>query len=189
LAFTVLTDANVLYPAYLRDALLRLAYAGVYQIRWSDQILYEMAHNIKEKVPESRHDRVDGLVAKMNEAFPEARVKGYESLIPSMANHPKDRHVLAAAVGAGADLIVTFNVKHFPPGACEPHDIDVQLPDEFLCYQWELRSPEYLTAILEEWAAALTNPPLTLEDLLEEYLATQAPKFCETVLRFVQSRT
>jgi hypothetical protein len=66
LAFTVLTDANVLYPVYLRDALLRLAYAGVYQIRWSDQILYEMAHNIKKKVPESQHDKVDGMVAKMN---------------------------------------------------------------------------------------------------------------------------
>ncbi len=189
MAFTVLTDANVLYPVYLRDALLRLAYAGVYQIRWSDQILYEMAHNIKKKVPESQHDKVDGMVAKMNAAFPEARVTGYESLIPSMTSHPKDRHVLAAAVGAGADLIVTSNVKHFPPSACEPHDLDVQPPDEFLCYQWELRSPEYLAVILEQWASGLTNPPLTLDALQEEHLANRAPKFSETVLQFVRSRT
>ncbi len=189
MAFTVLTDANVLYPAYLRDALLRLAYAGVYQVRWTDQILHEMASNIKKKVPEARHDRVDQLVANMNKAFPEARVMGYESLIPSMTNHPKDRHVLAAAVEAGADVIVTSNVKHFPRSACEPHDIEVQSPDKFFCYQWEVRSPEYLTAILEQWASTLSNPPFTLEALLEERLAKSAPKFSETVLTFVRSRT
>ena len=106
MGFTVLLDANVLYPAYLRDVLLRLAYAGVYQVRWTDHLLYEMSRNIKAKVPELSHDRVDRTVAQMNEAFPEARVTGYERLIPSMTNHPKDRHVLTAAVESGSDLIV-----------------------------------------------------------------------------------
>ena len=41
-------DANVLYPAYLRDALLRLAEAEIYQVRWSCKILDEMARNILE---------------------------------------------------------------------------------------------------------------------------------------------
>ncbi len=140
MAFMALLDANVLYPAYLRDALLRLAEAGVYQVRWTDQILQEMSRNAKKKVPEARHDRIDRVVAKTNQAFPEARVTGYEDLIPSMTNHPKDRHVLAAAVAAGADLIVTSDVKHFPRSACEPYNTDIQPPDEFLCYQWELRS-------------------------------------------------
>jgi hypothetical protein len=43
LALVALLDANVLYPAYLRDALLRLAEAEIYQVRWSRQILDEMA--------------------------------------------------------------------------------------------------------------------------------------------------
>jgi predicted nucleic acid-binding protein len=34
-------------------------------------------------------------------------VTGYESLIGSMTNHPKDRHVLAAAVAGRADVLVT----------------------------------------------------------------------------------
>ncbi len=98
MGFSVLLDANVLYPVYLRDVLLRFAYAGVFQVHWTDQIIHEMALSIKKKVPESRHDRVDRTVAQMREAFPEAMVTGHESLIASMTNHPKDRHVLAAAV-------------------------------------------------------------------------------------------
>ncbi len=128
MGFSLLLDANVLYPVYLRDVILRFSYAGVFQVRWTDQILYEMAQNIKRKVPEERHDRVDRTVAQMREAFPEAMVTGHESLIESMTNHPKDRHVLAAAVQSGADLIVTSNVKDFPRTSCEPHDIDVQPP-------------------------------------------------------------
>lgn len=189
MAFSVLTDANILYPAYLRDVVLRFAYAGVFQVRWTDQILHEMARSMKKKVPEERHDRVDRTVAQMREAFPDAMVTGHENLISSMTNHPKDRHVLAAAVEAGADLIVTSNVKDFPRSSCQPHDIDVQPPDDFLCFQWELRSPEYLTYILEHWAADLVNPPLTLENLLEEHLYRRVPKFSETVLHFVRSRT
>jgi len=189
LGFSVLLDANVLYPVYLRDVILRFAYAGVFQVHWTDQILNEMARNIKSKVPEDRHDRVDRTVAQMREAFPEAMVIGHERLIESMTNHPKDRHVLAAAVQAGADLIVTSNVRDFPRSSCEPHDIDVQPPDDFLCYQWELRSPEHLTHILEGWASNLLDPPVTLEALLEEHLHRRVPRFSETVLDFVRSRT
>lgn len=48
MAFVALLGANVLYPAYLRDALLRLAEAEVYQVRWSRLILDEMARYAEE---------------------------------------------------------------------------------------------------------------------------------------------
>ena len=154
-----------------------------------DQILNEMARNIKRKVPEDRHDRVDRTVAQMRDVFPEAMVTGHERLIESMTNHPKDRHVLAAAIQAGADLIVTSNVRDFPRASSEPHNIEVQPPDDFLCYQWELRSSGYLTYILEAWASDLQNPPITLEALLEEHLRRRVPVLSETVLAFMRSRT
>jgi hypothetical protein len=94
-------------------------------------------------------------------------VTGHEPLIPSMTNDPKDRHVMAAAVKGRADVIVTSNVKDFPLEACEPYDVDVQTPDEFLQYQWEIGDPDFLLGVFDDWTSQLTNPPLAVEELLE----------------------
>jgi hypothetical protein len=76
LAFVALLDANVLYPAYLRDALLRLAEAEIYQVRWSRQILDEMTRNVLENNPDLPEERIERLVRTMERAFPEAMVTG-----------------------------------------------------------------------------------------------------------------
>ena len=180
-------DANVLYLAYLRDALLRSAEAEIYQVRWSRQILDEMARNVLENHPDLPEERIERLVRTMERAFPEAMVTGHESLIPSMTNDPKDRHVMAAAVRGGADVIVTSNVRDFPSEACEPYDLDVQTPDEFLQYQWEMGDPDFLLEVFEDWASHLKNPPLTLEELLER-LARVAPNFGEMALEAARRR-
>jgi excisionase family DNA binding protein len=41
--------ADVLYPARLRDLLIRLAIAGLYQARWSEQILDDRHHHYRSK--------------------------------------------------------------------------------------------------------------------------------------------
>ncbi|TMQ11902.1 MAG: PIN domain-containing protein [Deltaproteobacteria bacterium] len=93
--FIVLLDANVLFPFSLRDTLLRAAAAGFYQVRWSSQILDEMARNLVSTgtMPEEKAQR---LRAIMEREFPEAEVTDYEHLIAAMKNHEKDRHVAAA---------------------------------------------------------------------------------------------
>jgi hypothetical protein len=60
----------------------------------------------------------------MRRHFPEAMVSGYEELIDQMDNDPKDRHVLAAAVVAGAEFIVTANLRDFPARALEPRAVE-----------------------------------------------------------------
>lgn len=187
MAFVALLDANVLYPVYLRDALLRLAEAEVYQVRWSREILDEMSRNILKNRPDLTSESVERLVRFMEEAFPDAMVNGYETLIPAMTNDPKDKHVLAAAIRGRSDVIVTSNVRDFPSAACDPYDIGVQTPDEFLSYQWEIEDPDYLLAILEAWAANLKKPPLTLEELLVR-LGRVVPRFSETALKVVRER-
>jgi hypothetical protein len=71
----------------------------------------------------------------MSRSFPDALVTGYESLVDGMTNHPKDRHVLAAAVRANAEVIVTFNLRDFPEPALKPYDIAAIHPDDFLLDQ------------------------------------------------------
>ncbi len=66
-------------------------------------------------------------------SFPEALVTGYEPLLEQCQNDVEDRHVLAAAIRAPASTIVTYNLRHFPPSALEPHTIIAQHPADYLC--------------------------------------------------------
>jgi len=160
--FIVVVDANVLYPLTLRDTVLRAAAAGFYQLRWSTDILDEMERNLvaKGKVPT---DKAARLRATMEKYFPEADVRGYQPLVDVMPNHPKDRHVAAAAVKAGAQVIVTVNIRDF---SVLPDGVEAQPPDEFLCNLFDLDPPAFVE-LLREQAADLTNPPVTFQELLD----------------------
>ncbi len=77
-------------------------------------------------------DLADYFRQQVTAAFPEASVTGYEMLLPAMQNDAKDKHVLAAAIKGRAELIVTFNVKHFPPAALTPWGLSACHPQDYL---------------------------------------------------------
>jgi predicted nucleic acid-binding protein len=181
-----LLDACVLYPAALRDTLLRAAAADLFWLHWSDEILEEMRRNLVENEAVSG-ERADQLVAAMTRAFPGARITSYKRLISRMSNHEKDRHVLAAAVAARARVIVTSNVRHFPPEALTPYGIEAQSPDEFLLALLEAAGPTMLR-LLREQAAALRNPPMTVEEVLAD-ISLQAPRFARAMRRTLADAT
>jgi len=107
-------DANVLYSASLRDVLLQLAFAGFYQARWSADIDEEWKRNLLVARPELA-ERIERTQAVMRRAVPDALVTGYGAHIPNLVlPDPDDRHVLAAAIAAEAEVIVTFNTRDFP---------------------------------------------------------------------------
>lgn len=121
--------------------------------------------------------QADALVTKMRANFPESPVSGYEPLIPAMTNHPKDRHVLAAAVAVHARVIVTSNLRDFPRDALAPHGIEALSPDEFLTSLFDEDPPLVLTLV--RWqAAALTRPPQSFVHVLDR-LARHTPNFVE----------
>jgi predicted nucleic acid-binding protein len=109
--FRVVLDANVLYPFTLRDTLLRAAGEGFFQPYWSEQILQEAMHNLIENGVISK-EQTSRLQTAMTSAFPEALVSGHEPLIAGMRNDERDRHVAAAAVKVGAQVIVTAKLLH-----------------------------------------------------------------------------
>jgi predicted nucleic acid-binding protein len=117
--FSVVLDACVLATPRLCDLYLRLAEPPrLYTPLWSSEILEEVrrVQTTKFKKPYSK-ELSDYWQLEVSKAFPEAVVMDWEVLLPAMINHEKDRHVLAAAVKARSSLIVTFNLKHFPPSA------------------------------------------------------------------------
>jgi hypothetical protein len=89
-----------------------------------------------------------------------------------MTNHPKDRHVLAAAVRCNAEVIVTHNVKDFPRTAIDPYSITVTGPSTFLRNLYEL-DPKFVADTLERQAASINR---TMEYVLDR-LSINAPGF------------
>jgi hypothetical protein len=124
-----LLDASVLIPMPICDTLLRSAEAGLFTPRWSADVLAEIERNLRPWIGEEPARR---RLAAMQVAFPRAMVTGYDELIETMTNHPKDRHVLAAAVVGDAGLIVTANVRDFPHRALEARRVFARSPDTFL---------------------------------------------------------
>ena len=174
----VVLDASVLYPAALRDTLLRASAIGLYRAQWTDEILEEVRRNLVLQGRASE-EQARRLVDTMHRAFPEAEVTGYAAIIERMTNHPKDRHVLAAAVTAGAEFIVTNNLRHFPREALEPFQIEAQSPDEFLIDLFDFM-PMQMARIVVDQTTALRSPPATYDDVLNS-IARQAPTFARLV--------
>ena len=150
--YQVILDACVLVNAALRDTLLRIAEPPrLYLPRWSEDIMVETTRALETKLGVTQ-EQTAHLVGELRKHFEDAWVEGYEPFIPIMANHPKDRHVLAAAVRCGAQTIVTLNLKDFPEAALSPWDVVAQSPDEFLVHQYHL-APEVVAQKLHEQSA------------------------------------
>ena len=170
MTFPVVLDACVWVPHPLFDTLLRLADVGLFRPLWSDQILVEVERTLTGKrglsAQKARH-----RIRQMTRAFPDAMVEGYEDLIPAMTNDPKDRHVLAAAVRAGASLIVTANLKDFPPSSMHEYEIDAVHPDAFLLDQLDL-DPELVLEALRQQRADYTDPALSVPEFYQTFMPT-----------------
>jgi hypothetical protein len=123
-------DTNVLYPPTLRSLLLETAAVGLYQPRWSQDIVDELFRHLDARIGA---ERARSIVDAMNRRFAVAAVADYAPLIASLTISPKDRHVLAAAIAGRASVIVTRNLRDFPPTELEPYEVDVRTPDVLVC--------------------------------------------------------
>ena len=173
-------DSCVLYPLPLRDTLLRVAEIGLLEPRWSDRILEEVERNLVSD-DRATPEQFARLRDAMNDAFDGALVAA-EAIVdiePSMKNEAHDRHVLAAAVVADAEMVVTTNIRHFPSSACDPHAIDVVHPDELLTDFAELH-PGLIRAALVRQAEKLRKPPMDVERILK-LLSPAVPRFVEAI--------
>src|SRR5690606_10197106 len=114
-------DACVLFPAPLRDLLMHVALTDLYRAKWTDAIHEEWIRSVLNARPDLSRPQLERTRQLMNVHVRDCLVTGYEALIDGVTlPDPKDRHVVAAAIGAGANVIVTFNLKDFPESALKP---------------------------------------------------------------------
>jgi len=175
-------DANVLYSALLRDLLIRLAIAGLCDLKWSAEIHEEWMRNLAAARPDIAPS-LDRTRALMEKALPKALVHDF----PPLPAHvqlpdPQDHHVLAAALHSGIGILLTFNLKDFPIEICEGLEVKVLHPDAWLPVV--LRQEEALSLnVIQRMLAPLRNPPMGLPDLAESLRRQGLPATADMVLK------
>ncbi|MFD4441346.1 PIN domain-containing protein [Nocardia sp. NPDC058519] len=180
----VLLDTCILYPAHLRDTMLRLAEADLIQPLWSAEILTELRRNLcsRQKSDELAAAKVDRLISTLTGFFPDSIVEGYEPLVDRMENHPKDRHVLAAALQGNADVLLTFNLKDFEVRPIGDGFPELLHPDAFLLDVLDL-APGRVIRLLDRQVAEHKRPPKHIQGLLDVLDRSGVPGFAAEVRR------
>ncbi|GAA0677137.1 PIN domain-containing protein [Kitasatospora atroaurantiaca] len=172
MAFTVLYDSNVLYPNTVRDLLIRLAQHGIVQAKWTEQILDEMEAALRRNDVGDDEKRAE-LRRRMNGAVRDCIVNDYEPLIEGLKlPDPNDRHVLAAAIKAGAQVIVTDNSKDFPSERLAEWDIEQKTADDFVMDLIDLDDRVVYGCVMEI-VSSRRRKPVTFDDVLGQLERSQ----------------
>lgn len=165
--FTVVYDACVLYPAPLRDLLMHLALTDLYRARWSDMIHDEWTGNLLAQRSDLKPEAVQRTRMLMDRSVRDAKVSGFEHLIDTLElPDPNDRHVVAAAIHAGAELIVTLNLRDFPRDRLAKYRVSAQHPDDFVVDLWDLDKMQVMQAVARH-RGCLRNPPKSSDEYLD----------------------
>lgn len=162
-------DACVLFPPVLRELLLGMAEAGLFEPKWSERILEEWARATVKLGP-GAEAQARGTAVLMRAAFPramQAAAPGVEARL--VLPDPNDTHVLAVAVASSADAIITFNAVDFPRHVLAGEGVARRDPDGFL---WELWSGEpakagAVIAHVHRRAEEMAGGPVSLKALLK----------------------
>jgi predicted nucleic acid-binding protein len=183
--FSVVLDACVLYPAPLRDLLMRLSVTDLFKARWTDQIHEEWIQALLRKGvhTEEQLTRVKDL---MDAHVRDAKIINYEGLIDGLSlPDPDDRHVLAAAIRSNADAIITYNLKDFPKEILEKYSIEAIHPDDFIYYQLDL-APSIVCNVVKHQRKSLNKPTMSRDQFLNCLLKQQLPQSVSGLKKYIE---
>lgn len=182
--FVVVYDACVLYPAPLRDILIETAASGLISAKWTKEIESEWIRNLLKNRPDLPPALLQRTADLMVQAVPDCLVENYSPLIEGLElPDENDRHVLAAAIRANAQVIVTFNLKDFPATVLDEFGLEAVHPDTFLINQLDLSIGAVISAI-KKTRARLTNPEKTPDDYIETLASVGLPGFSDRIKEY-----
>jgi predicted nucleic acid-binding protein len=178
-------DACVLYQGMLTDLLLRICQEGVFEPIWSDDIHAEWMHNLEKRIPA---DKVEYRRTRMDDAFKAASVPGQRAIIATIratamnGGQRKDAHVVATAVAAKADTIVTHNIPDFHVPTLQGYGLRKMRPDAFFLELLGTHQARVLAGVKAHRASLLRNSP-TLDEYLKELAGPKvvAPRFAKAL--------
>ncbi len=139
-------DTCVIYPTVMREMLLGAARLGHFEPIWSPRILEEWARAAIKLGPMGEA-QARSEIALLRAAWPKAERTAQPGIearlwLPDAA----DIHVLATAVSASADAIVTMNAKDFPRHLLAEEGLERHDPDGLLHRFW-LQDPDGMAAL------------------------------------------
>ncbi|MDR0594193.1 MAG: PIN domain-containing protein [Bifidobacteriaceae bacterium] len=183
----VFLDACVLVPVTLTNVILTAAEDGLLEPFWSPEVIEEAVEAIREVHPDIPEERIRHRFAAMDAAFGQASVLGGPASVDICGlPDPDDQHVVAAAVAAGAEIIVTANIRDFSDALMALLGIQVKSPDELSMGCLEA-DEQAIVATVVKVAAALHDPKRTPEDILIGLELAGAPRFAGQVRHLLNS--
>jgi predicted nucleic acid-binding protein len=173
----VLCDANIFYSILMTDLVLSLGEAGLYRPRWTDEIHEEWIRSVLRDQPQRTREQLERRRALMDRAIDHDLIENYQRHIVDInIPDPNDRHVLAAAIEAGAEILLTYNLRDFPNSKVAMYGVTVIHPDNLL---GELIAEESKTvlSVIEEMRLKRQRPEISQLQLLESFSRLNIPGF------------
>ena len=145
---------------------MHLALTDLFRAKWTDEIHEEWMRSVLANRPDLTREQLERTRRLMNAHVRDCLVTDYEELIPGLTlPDPDDRHVLAAAIRSGSDVIVTYNLDDFPQETLAKYGIDAQHPDEFITHLLHL-APNAVCAAAKRQRQNLKKPPMNVDAFL-----------------------
>lgn len=165
---TAVLDANVLYGSFIRDVMLSLFAAEMYEARWTDQITDEWVRHLTANRPDVTPEKVAKTVNAMNRISPNALVSNYEKYIGQITiPDVDDRHVVAAAIACSAQKIVTWNLSDFPNNILKTFGVVAESPDTFVLGLL-IEDHEGVIEVLRGMRLRFKAPPVSVDGFFEK---------------------
>lgn len=183
--FVAVLDANVLYPFRIRDVLLTFSQHGLFRARFTDCIINEWVRSLIGNKPGAAAS-VRAQEKIIREKFSECFVSGYQHLINGLVlPDPDDRHVLAAAIRCSAQVIVSWNAKHFPADILAKHDVELLTPDDFLVNTFDIYPTDCAQA-LKAVRTRYNNPQFNPSQFLMDLTRNNLPKLAAVSRQYIE---
>ncbi len=167
---------------------MRLALSDLYQAKWTEDIHKEWIRSLLKNRPDLTKERLEKIKEKMDMHVRDCLVHEYNELIENIVlPDSNDRHVLAAAIRAKAQIIITFNLSDFPSRVTKKYGVEAKHPDKFLCHLLAL-APSRVMRVVRETRLSLKNPPKSVEEylnILERQFLSQTVAYLRNYIDFI----